>query len=256
MMRGMWSVGILAACAAPVGALTWEWDCQSDPTKLDSNGDGTMDWIVRGHEGEPDAFDTTGLSGGIWHATHQFAECVDNRPRNDYNTPTHVDLTWRSGGEGDWQATFWINADFSPTKSPGDPAYTFAPIYAHLELMPDDTQTMTLYNVYESWVAQTLAQYTGLPNDFIDVHMDFDPAADTVSVSIDGVPQGTYAYGVFGPQNDDNFCTVLGNNGYFDYVRIVVEEPPPPDIIPEPATLLLLGAGTIGVVWRVRKRRA
>jgi hypothetical protein len=252
MKRGLWIVGILVACAAPASALTWEWRCDSDPTTLDFNGDGINDWIIR--NGNP--FDTTGLTGaGTWHATHKFDECVDNRPRNDYNTPTHVDLRWRSYAAGDWQATFWINADYSPTCSAGTPGYTFAPIYAHLELMPDNTQTMTLYNVYTSWVDQVLAQYQGLPNDFIDVHMDFDPGADTVSVSIGGVPQGTYPYGVFGPQNSDNFCTVLGENGEFDYVRIEVEEPLPPDIIPEPATLFLVGFGVVGVGLRLRRRR-
>ena len=252
MKRGLWIVGILACCILPAEASTvWQWDCNSDPTTFDWNADGVLDWIVR--NGNP--FDTTGLSGGVWHATHQFDECVDNRPRNDYNTPTTVDLTWRSGGEGDWQATFWINADYSPTTSPGTPGYTFAPIYAHLELMQDGTQTLTLYNVYTSWVAQVLAQYTSLPNDFIDLHMEFDTAADTVTVTIDSVLQGTYAYGVWGPQNPDNFCTVLGADGYFDYVRIEVEDPPQQRDIPEPATLLLMGLGTIGVGLRLRKRR-
>jgi len=252
MRQALLSCAILGLLATPALAIVWEWHCDVDPTTIDTNGDGVMDWIVR--NGNP--FDTGGLTaGGTWHATHQFAECVDTRPRNDFNTPTTVDLRWRSYGEGAWQSTFWVNMDYSPTCSPGTSGYTFAPIYAHLELMSDDTQTLTLYNVFRSWEAQVLAQYTGLPNDFVDFHMDFDTAADTVSVSLDGVPQGTYGYGVFGPQNADNFATVLGANGEFDYVRIEAQDPLI-TIIPEPSGFLIfLLGGVLLVACRWRKRR-
>jgi hypothetical protein len=119
--------------------------------------------------------------------------------------------------------------------------------------MPDGTQTMTLYNVYESWTSQVLAEYTGLPDELIETKLYFDTVADTVTVDINGETKGTYGYGVFGPQNADNFCTVLGANGEFDYVRIEVEEPPPSDVIPEPASLALLGGGLLCLLRRRRR---
>lgn len=246
-------LALLSLSVTATGAIVWEWECDVDPTTIDWNGDGTLDWIIR--NGNP--FDTSGLTPqGTWHATHQFAECVDNRPRNDYNTPTTVDLTWRSYGEGTWQATFWINVDYYPTCDPTQgvgSGYTFAPVYAHLELMPDQTQTLTLYNVFRDWEAQVLAQYTGLPDRMIDTRLYFDTVADTVTVDIDGVTQGTYSYGVFDKQNADNFCTVLGANGEFDYVRIEVEDLPPDDRIPEPASLVLVVGGLLCLLRRKRR---
>ena len=243
------SLALVGLLASPAGAIVWEWDCSSDPLGIDANGDGVDDWIERnGNSLDPAGF----ASGTTWRATHQFGELLDTRPKNPFNTPTSVDVRFRSYAQGDWQSTFWINVDYAPAFQPGDAGYTFAPIYAHLELMSDQTQTLTLYNVYTSWVPQVLGQYTGLRNDFIDLHMDFDTLADTVAVSIDGTPQGTYGYGVFGPQNPDAFATLLGLNGEFDYVRIEAADPA---IIPEPASAVLLVLGGVLLLLGAARHR-
>lgn len=241
-------VALLWLRVAPASAIVWEWHCDVDPTTIDSNTDGILDWIER--NGNP--FD--GLTGsGTWRAT-TWDHVMDNRPRNDYSTPTTVDLTWRSYGEGDWQATFWANVDYVPPADPeADPAgEVFAPVFMHLELMDAGTQTLTLYGKLAAGPGVELAQFTGLRDDFIDTKLYFDTVADTVTVWLDDVEQGTYGYHLI-QQNYDNFATVLGLNGEFDYVRIEVEDIPE-DRIPEPATLLLVGSGALCLLRRRRRR--
>jgi len=207
---------VAAFSAAAVGQV-WEWTCDADPTTQDLNGDGVMDWVVRGG-GD---FDPASLSDGIWLG----GATLDTRPMDDFAT-NHIvaDLRWKSGGVGAWQATFWMDVDYVVDPETG--VETFAPIYMHLE-NDGTSQTLTLYNVFRSWEAQTLATITDLPNDFIDLHVDVDVEKDQVSLEIDGVDKGTYNYTAFGPANADKWATVLGSSLQLDYIRIEVGAQPP-----------------------------
>ena len=230
-MKLFWSMLFaIAFCLPAMGQVFWEWDCSADPTTLDSNDDGVMDWVVR-YDGE---FDPASLVDGIWTG----GVFLDSRPLNDF-ADNHItaDIRFKSGDVGAYKATLWLNVDY--TVDPDTEIETFAPIYMHLE-NDGTSQTLTIYNIYMSWKDQVLATFTELPNDFIEVNLIVDIETDKIYVKIDGVDKGSYEYTAWGPANTDKWATVLGSAMQLDYVRIELgaeSESPETWPIPGDATL-------------------
>jgi hypothetical protein len=61
-----------------------------------------------------------------------------------------------------------------------------------------------------------------LPGGLVTVRLLIDPAADSVSVTAEGVHVGTYGYGVPATTSSDRFASVSSNGGAaeFSYVRV------------------------------------
>ncbi|HUW32503.1 MAG TPA: dockerin type I domain-containing protein [Planctomycetota bacterium] len=205
---------VIICVAGQAAAVSWEWQCDVDPTTLDANKDKVLDWVVRGAD-NPGSFDTNNLADGTWLG----GQLLDTRPKDDFCNPTVIDIRWKATAAGDWKACFWINIDYSDNGTPSPDDDTFSPVYVFLS-NDGISQTMTFYNVYMSWAARQLAQYVDLPTDFIDMHLEFDTAADTLAIALNGEPKDTVSYTAWGPPNADRFATILGSNVVFDSVRI------------------------------------
>ena len=86
---------------------SWEADFSSNPTTLDTNGDGAGDWVVHGGG----TFSAASLAGGVWQTS---AVALDTSPACDFAATTIVDLRMRSTTTGA-SAVFLINADRAGT---------------------------------------------------------------------------------------------------------------------------------------------
>ncbi|NOY90332.1 MAG: hypothetical protein GXP55_03910 [Deltaproteobacteria bacterium] len=187
-----------------VGGTYWELRFDADPTAVDVNADGVVDWRMR--DGMP--FATSELSAGVWRTMRT----LDTNPDANFDVSTSLHVRFRNVTEGGRGAVVWINADFRDG--------TFAPIHADLALQADGTQELTLMGRDDTGDVE-LARFSGLGADFVELWLVLDPDADTVALWLDGEPMGSYDY----PTRTDPsnaFASLLGwgSEAEFDFVRI------------------------------------
>ncbi len=185
----------------------WESDFSSDPTALDINGDGVVDWAEA-----QGIFLVSSLVSDVWEANGTVTLGIS--PSVALTEMTTIRVGYRDplvAGNG---ARFRTEFD----QSGGG----MAVITAALELNADGTQTLTLTHDTGPAVPEKLAVCAGLPSGFIDLRMILDPVADTVAAFVDGVHMGTYGYVSYG--GSSNATTISGVNvpAEFDYVSIRV----------------------------------
>lgn len=200
----------------PTCSITRRWvqTFDSDPTQSDNDNDGTNDWVVR--SGAP--FPVSELAGGVWRSTTGLA--LDSRPLAVFDVRTIVDVRFRSltvpvSHRG---AVFWINLN--------ENGPTMSALFASLMGVAGGGQELSLYGKTGT-TEVALAVFPGLPDAFVDLHLDIDPGAKTVSAWIGGAAQGSYAIPDTSSPNADAFATLISWEGSseFDDVRIAVCSP-------------------------------
>jgi len=201
---------VLSGAAQAVNSpelLSGRWDARfdTDPT-LDHNGDGRADWVVRGGG----SFKTVTLSGGVWYAD----ATIDTYPDNNFTELTTVDVRYRSTSVGGG-ALFSINADWA--------GGLYAPLMASVVLGADGKQTLTVSDMRGGMTIETLLKVPGLSSDFVDLRLIVDPVVDTVSVTVNGVHEGTFGYNSITPSVDVRYASLVPSAGAeFDDVSVHV----------------------------------
>lgn len=187
----------------------WAFTFDSDPTLHDGDGDGVLDWVVRGGG----AFPTGELSGGVWHSAG--GTSLDSRPLNDFAARTVVDVRLRSSTvpASHRGAVFWINVD--------EAAPSFSALFVSVVRQAAGGQELTLFGK-DGNTETPLAVFADLPEDFVDVHLDIDPTGHTVVVWIAGVLQNTYSFPLTGVPNGDRFVTLLSWEGASEFDAVDV----------------------------------
>jgi prepilin-type N-terminal cleavage/methylation domain-containing protein len=183
----------------------WEAKFNTDPTKLDVNGDGIMDWTVHGGG----TFNTANLVSGAWQAN---GVQLDSQPANNFTNHTVVDLRLCATSAGSW-AGFNINAARSGS--------TCAPILGQLTLQSDGTQSLTVWRKLNDATPDGLLTITGLPNQPVDLHLIIDPSFGTAGIRVNNVEYGSFAYNTF-TSSDTSACLSLMSSGsaQFSYARV------------------------------------
>jgi hypothetical protein len=145
---------------------------------------------------------------------------LDSRPNNDFSTRTLVDVRFRhpSIPTSNRGAVFWVNLN------EGGPV--FSALFASVVGVAGGAQELTLFGKTGT-TEVPIAVFSSLSDGFVDLHLDIDPVAKSVSVWIAGVARGSFAIPDTGSPNADSFATVISWEGSseFDSVRISVCAP-------------------------------
>jgi hypothetical protein len=204
------------------GGRVWFTDFSADPTQQDLNGDAVKDWGIRGDA----AFPANELTGtGTWQ-TLDAGPPLDTLPRQPFATRTIVDVRMRNTttccARG---AVFWINFGFDGTG--------FAAMFVDVKKTSSTAQAVKLVRRTAMGMDDQFALISGLPTDFVDVHLEIDPAASMVQYAVAGSSGGTSVERQV-TADTDGWATVVAFSGAaeFDEVRVEVcpgiASPPPP----------------------------
>ena len=119
--------------------------------------------------------------------------------------------------------------------------------------MTDGTnQSFAIHNVSGSgWTDAVIGTVTGLSNSMLDMRLYIDTTANTLAVTVDGADEGTFSYLERTVTTADPFATILGGSMELDNIRVESVE----EVIPEPATMLLLGGGLLGLMGLRRRKK-
>jgi hypothetical protein len=157
----------------------------------------------------------------VWHAATAVA--LDSRPLNPFSDRTIVDVRFRSLSvpASHRGAVFWINLN--------ENGPTMSALFASLVGVTGGGQELTLYGKTGT-TEVPLAVFPSLPDGLVDLHLDIDPVAKTVSAWIGAAAQGTYTIPDTSPPNADAFVTLISWEGQseFDEVKITVCSPSSP----------------------------
>lgn len=103
-------------------------------------------------------------------------------------------------------------------------------IIARLIKESNGTQTLRLSERTSLFTERLIAECTGLGSDFVDVRVIADPPNDSVTLFVEGIDRGTFAYqrlSTFGIPQWGVTLYSAGSDGEFDRIEIVVPEVAP-----------------------------
>ncbi len=183
----------------------WELDFSRDPTAVDIDADGAMDWKMTAGGGFADAT----LVGGSW----LYDNGIEAAAPIDFNNPITVDLRCRDTVTLDGGPSFRIHLDWG--------AANRSAIYTNLSQNADLTQTLVVNQVQTGWTLSPLTTVTGIPNGMADIRLVIDPTQDTVSVTVNGQHRGTFRYNRYLLAGSAHMgLNAYGLGAAFDHVRV------------------------------------
>ncbi len=185
----------------------WLAGFSEDPTNTDRNFDGVADWIRQ----DGQSFNQASLADGVWHANTR----LENRPGHDFAGTTTVRIRFRNAALGGDGALFEMRVDGG-----------YAPLLLRLQLKPDGTQELALFNHPNGASASPLATVSNLTNGFVEVRLVVAAEHDMVHLRVQGADHGAYTYTTFAPVPSDRFVSLYpsGSQAEFDYVSIWTSE--------------------------------
>ncbi|HEY2588195.1 MAG TPA: prepilin-type N-terminal cleavage/methylation domain-containing protein [Tepidisphaeraceae bacterium] len=194
----------------PMLSAYWVWDCTSNPTSLDSNGDGLPDWTSPSNT----PFNASSVSGGTWQAN---GATLYSNPGDNFARLTLVDLRFAATSPGSW-AGFSMNAARNGN--------ICAPVLARITQQSDGSQTLQIWRKLNDSTPDTLLLIPGLPPGSTDLHLIIDPAYGSVGIRVNGVECGSFAYNAYA-SGDTSTSVQLSSSGtaQFNYVRIREAQP-------------------------------
>lgn len=189
----------------------WELKFDRNPTQVDINGDGAMDWTVGGGG----TFDLTSLNSGVWRSG---GTLLSTSPGCDFAKTTIVDLKFQSMNTGGRGAILSLNALRSGS--------TCAPVLVNLAKQSDGTQTLNLQTKTNDAQAKTLLTIPGLAAQRVLLHLIIHPTDSSVSLTVNDVAYGTFALTPFASADGSRAAAIGADGGAaeFTYACIRVLE--------------------------------
>jgi hypothetical protein len=188
----------------------WEANFTSNPTTLDSNGDGLPDWVAPNGA----TFNAASVSGGTWQAN---GATLYSNPGNNFSQLTLVDIRIAATSAGSW-AGFSMNAARSGN--------TCAPILARITQQSDGYQTIQVWRKLNDSTTDSLLLIPNLPSGPTDLHLIVDPAYGSVGIRVNGQEYGSFAYNAYASSDTSTYVQLTSSgSAQFNHVRIQELQP-------------------------------
>ena len=154
----------------------WEADFNADPTLMDLDLGGMMDWTATG------SFNAAELNNGQWWVDGE----LKTNPNNFFTELTTVDARFRDTANDGAHGGLKLRVDRSGS--------THALIQVEAEMQADSTQTLVVKTHDAGSNFVPVLTETGLPDDYFDLRIMVDPLLDTFNVQINGQDRGSFRY--------------------------------------------------------------
>jgi prepilin-type N-terminal cleavage/methylation domain-containing protein len=182
----------------------------SNPTTLDSNGDGLPDWVSPAGG----TFNAASVSGGTWQAN---GATLYSNPGDNFSRLTLVDVRFCANSSGSW-AGFSMNAARSGS--------TCAPVLARITQQPDGCQALQVWRKLNDSTTDSLLLIPNLPAGATDLHLIVDPAYGSVGIRVNGLEYGSFAYNAYVSSDSSTYVQLTSSgSAQFNYVRIREAQP-------------------------------
>ncbi len=156
----------------------WSLDFTSDPTQVDTNGNGQSDWALT----RPGTISPASLSASGWITNGD--QLISNQDCS-FQTATLIEFSAQSLAATDEGAVVSLNL----LRTGGN----CVPLTVRVKKMPDGTQSVWLQVRTSESRTSTLLNLSRQPNQSIQVKLIVDPVVSAVAVFVGEVAYGTFA---------------------------------------------------------------